>query len=140
MSRTNENLRETHFSGEGTRGWFLNTDAFPGLQSSGAAIAGFITEADSRFCYIRHAPDFGQFVATLAGSGEGWVDGRWQRLEPGTAYVTPPSALHGYRTAAGHAWRLAWARFSARQFRGMSRGVITPRLCAIDAGCLWTGI
>jgi len=140
MSTINNNLRETHFSGDGTVGWFVNTDAFRGLESSGGIIVGVVTEADSRFCYIRESPDFGQFVATLSGSGEGWVDGKWQRFEPGTAYVAPPGPPHGYRTAPRHRWQLAWARFPARLFQTLATGVRVPRLCAIDAQCLRTSI
>lgn len=71
-----------------------------------------ITHVGSEWCFVRLAPPFALVLVTVSGHGAVIRDGRWEEIDPDTAYVMPSGALHGYRVAArDREWRYAWVRF-----------------------------
>ncbi len=51
------------------------------------------------------------FLACLAGEGRVLVDGRWQRVRPGQAFLLPPGTRQAFRSASDKRWDYCWVRF-----------------------------
>lgn len=50
------------------------------------------------------------FLASLAGEGRVLVDGRWQRVLPGQAFLLPPGTLQAFHVSGSH-WDHCWIRY-----------------------------
>ena len=50
------------------------------------------------------------FLASLAGEGRVLVDGRWQRVRPGHAFLLPPGTLQAFQVSGSH-WDHCWIRY-----------------------------
>lgn len=83
----------------------------PPFLGQGIVAAG-LTRAPDGFS-VSNIPHRGWYVmATVAGEGEAWVDGRWQTWPADRALVLPPRVFHHYRSAGGQPWDLAWVAFN----------------------------
>lgn len=114
MSETHETLREKHIIGSRSRERLITVNLCAGLRRRGICLAG-ISEARWPFSFVRRHPGFTQILVCLDGVGEVRDDhGAWVRCEAGMAYLTPPRALHAYRTLAeddGAPWEIAWVQY-----------------------------
>ncbi len=85
----------------------------PALGPLGVLDVG-ITHVGSEWCFVRLTPPFSLVLVTVSGHGSVIIDGRWQAIDPDTAYVMPAGALHGYRVSPqDREWRYAWVRFES---------------------------
>lgn len=107
MRLLHKDLRETHIVGSDTPEKIILPKISPLMQELGIGLAG-VSDAGRGFEMVRLRPDYGHIVACFSGRGEVWVNGRWQRCTPGTAYLTPPGQPHAYRTLPDVRWGFAW--------------------------------
>ncbi len=110
MRDTHIDLRETHCIGAGTKERLLSPHQYSVMRNHGMTLCG-LSDTDDQFLFIRKRPRHAQILLALDGSGEVLVDGQWQALHPGEAYVTPIGINHAYR-ARGQ-WRVAWVAYAA---------------------------
>lgn len=111
MSESQLNLRETQQIGSKTEERLVTAQQLPLLNEYGMGMVG---RSDSAFGFrfIRHRPTFGQVIVTLAGQGTVWVEGAWQELGPGSAYLMPAQAPCAYFTAETAHWTLLWVHLN----------------------------
>src|SRR4051812_39040969 len=96
--------------GARTRERVVNLEMCPLMYDLRMTLCG-ISDARVGFSFLRHRADFGQVLVTCEGEGRAMVNGRWQPLRRGLAYVTPPGAAHAYHAVRGAPWRVCWAMY-----------------------------
>jgi AraC-like DNA-binding protein len=102
--------RDTNAIGARSRERIVNLGMCPLMAETGITLCG-ISDARVGFNFLRHDPTFGQVLVTCKGEGRGWMNGRWQPLRPGMAYVTPQGPYHAYHAVRGVPWRVCWAMY-----------------------------
>src|SRR5215207_3702149 len=96
-----------HIVGDDTPEKIISPKVSPLMRTLRIGLCG-VSDAGAGFSMARHNPPYGHVVACYSGAGEVWVDGAWQRCEPGLAYLTGPNHAHAYRTVDGQRWGFAW--------------------------------
>ena len=126
---------EIHSIGAETRERLFVVPNVPELAEFGIRLAG-ISEAAFGFSWCRLHPVNLQILAGLDGEGEVWLDGRWQALKPGEAYLSPAEVSHAYRARRGTPWTVCWVVYEAEPpaFAGVIPG--EPRVIPLPAGQL----
>ncbi len=123
---------DTGRTGDATREKIVSANLFAPLSRRyGIRLCG-TSDAFAPFCFIRHCPTMWQVLATIGGEGEVWdADaGQWQPCRPGSVYVTPPDAPHGYRGLPGEeAWQVAWAQIAPK---AVPMSALRPALLRAD--------
>jgi len=135
MDRIPKNLREIHSLGPATREWVVRERQVPAFERTQTFVAGY-SDAGRGYAFVRHQPAFSQILACVGGEGVALVDGRWQRLPAGYAYLTAPRALCAYHVRPGRRWQVAWVLYhESRRLPGLEAGT-PPRLLRTDAAGL----
>lgn len=124
MARLHNPICEIHSIGRDTRERIIGNKRVPVLAEFGIRLAG-ISDARLGFSWSRLDPEDSQILATVSGQGEVWVEGKWIRLPPDFAYVTPAGVPHAYRALSGPEWTVCWVTYM-----GMLRekSVVLPRV------------
>lgn len=104
---------EIHCIGRDTRERIIGNRRVPILAEFGIRLAG-VSEAKLGFTWSRLDPEDSQILATVEGEGEVWVDGKWSRLLPGFAYVTPAGISHAYRAISSRTWTVCWVTYMGK--------------------------
>jgi AraC-like DNA-binding protein len=107
-------LRETHIVGTDTPEKIISSRISPLMGTFRIGLAG-VSDAGGGFEMARLSPHFGHVLACFSGSGDVWLDGRWQECVAGQAYLTPPDVPHAYRTRPGQRWGFAWVYCDKRR-------------------------
>lgn len=107
----NPSWKETTVDGARTRRWSLEARECPALQAVQIAWLGIDT-VYSPYQRVRLAPTGSFFLATLAGEGRVWLEGRWQRVRAGSLCLAPPRVLNAFHAEPGRAWTFAWVRYA----------------------------
>lgn len=100
-------MREIHSIGSRTRERVLGARGTPVLTEFGIALTG-VSETNEGFHFNRLRPGDTQLLAAMSGWGEVMLGGRWEKMGPGLAYLTPPGIPHAYRARRGGKWKVAW--------------------------------
>lgn len=124
MSKTHQDLSETHILGEGTtqkvvrvdvrdrREWLAKAPACSALAQHRIAHLG-ICEAQSPYNIVRMKQSGTYFMACYGGEGRILVDGRWQRCRAGMACLLPPHLLNAFHAIPSKPWNFVWVRYQA---------------------------
>ena len=102
--------RDLTLNGARTKRWWLDAAQCPELGVHHIAWLG-IDEARSPYARVRLAPSGSFFLATLAGQGRAWLEGRWQSVRKGSLCLAPPRVLNAFHAPAGGSWVVAWVRY-----------------------------
>jgi AraC family transcriptional regulator, arabinose operon regulatory protein len=129
MRKTQQYLREIHQLGPETQERLVGIETGKAFEEQHLLLVG-LTEARRGYTFVRTNPTGSVLLATRAGCGEVWEDGRWRRAEPGTVYLAPSGSMHGHRLGSSERWDVAWIiwRPSAPTLR-----VLAPTLCPGDS-------
>ncbi|WP_050029108.1 AraC family transcriptional regulator [Verrucomicrobium sp. BvORR034] len=124
MSKTHQDLSETHILGEATtqkvvrvdvrdrREWLAKAPACSALAQHRIAHLG-ICEAQSPYNIVRMKQSGTYFMACYGGEGRILVDGRWQRCRAGMACLLPPHLLNAFHAVPSKPWNFVWVRYQA---------------------------
>lgn len=112
---------EIHSIGSRTQERMIGFRGVPLLSKFGIALTG-VSKAREEFYFNRLHPETVQLLAAVDGQGEVLLHGKWEKMGPGSAYLTPPGAPHAYRATAEHPWTVCWVIYNPANLR--------------DAGCL----
>ena len=118
MSETQDNLRQTATElndlgviGERTRERITHRPAGSAMVSRGLRVAG-LSEVLPPYQMVRTGWQQGQILVCYGGEGLAWVDGEWQPITAGMAYLSPPHVPHAFRPYHPEiAWEIAWVIF-----------------------------
>lgn len=124
MSKTHQDLSETHILGEETtqkvvrvdgrdrREWLAKAPACSALAQHRIAHLG-ICEAQAPYNIVRMKQSGTYFMACYGGEGRILVDGRWQRCRAGMACLLPPHLLNAFHAVPSKPWNFVWVRYQA---------------------------
>jgi AraC-like DNA-binding protein len=107
MSEIQIDLREIQVIGVTTRERVVTPEACPFLSDHGLGTVGQ-SQARSGFSFVRLQPRFDVLLACTGGAGQVWIEGVWQELKAGQAYLAPAGHPHAYRASPRGAWNLSW--------------------------------
>jgi AraC-like DNA-binding protein len=110
MASIQKPICEIHSIGRDTRERIIGNKQVPFLANFGIRLAG-VSETKMGFIWTRLDPEDSQILASVSGEGEVWVNGKWCRLLPGFAYVTPVGIPHAYRAVSGREWTVCWVTY-----------------------------
>ena len=102
--------RETTIDGARTQRWWLDAAQCPELRVHHIAWLG-IDEGHPPYARVRLAPSGSFFLASLAGEGRAWLEGRWQPVRAGALCLAPPRVLNAFHVPVGGSWVVAWVRY-----------------------------
>ncbi len=139
MADLQEPICEIHSFGRDTRERIIGHKLVPILAEFGIRLAG-VSEAKWGFNWTRLNPEDSQILATVAGEGEAWVDGRWCRLLPGFAYVTPVGVPHAYRAVLGREWTVCWVTYVGRLRDPSAILPLAPEVIPCASQQLWHAV
>jgi AraC-like DNA-binding protein/quercetin dioxygenase-like cupin family protein len=131
MSELQSSLRETQNIGGQTTEYIVPSSACPTLADSGVFSVG-VSFAKLGFRFVRHQPEISVILISLAGSGRVYVNGEWQTLATGAAYIAPPLALHAYEATQIKTWRICWAAFNKGTFANDFLGFKAPAIVSAE--------
>lgn len=114
MAENHKSIREIHQIGKETREYMVNTTQCPPLRRHGIILTG-ISLATRQFQFVRLNPNAHQILLCFRGIGEVWVNGRWQRCDPGMAYVTPAGQFCAYHGVGSKRWEVGWSIYSTAE-------------------------
>ena len=117
--------REATVDGARTRRWWLDAAQCPELRVHHIAWLG-IDEARAPYSRVRLAPSGSFFLATLAGAGRAWLEGRWQPVRAGSVCLAPPRVLNAFHVPAGGRWVVAWVRYEEASWTKPLVGADSP--------------
>lgn len=107
-----EKWQETTIDGARTRRWSLDAGQCPELKACHISWLG-VDAVFSPYRRVRLAPTGSFFLATLAGEGRVWLEGRWQSVKAGSLCLAPPRGLNAFHAMGtqNRAWEIAWIRY-----------------------------
>ncbi len=107
---TLQTFQETTIDGPKTRRWVIESTDCPELATHRMARLG-LDEALAPYQRVRLQPAGSFFLATTAGEGRILLDGKWQRVTPGSLFMAPPRVLNAFYAMPGKKWCFAWLRY-----------------------------
>ena len=122
ISKTHDDLSETHIQGARTRffvvradqsdrrAWMSDAPVCRALLLHRIAHAGVAT-AREPYEVVRMKQSGAYFIGCLAGEGRILVDGRWQDCRPGMGCLLPPGILNAFHCIPGKSWEFVWVRY-----------------------------
>lgn len=125
------NLGEIHSIGPNTRERMVGAVQAPAMTRYGLGLVG-CSEARRGFQFICRQRPLSQLLACYQGWGEVWTEGRWVKLRPGEAYITPARVPSAYRAASPGIWRVYWATYPDRYASAFAFPVRTPIVMPIE--------
>ena len=102
--------REVYSIGKDTLERIVSSNNVPAMKRLYLSFVG-ISEAGRGFAFSRLDPDLSQLLVCCSGKGMIFVDGQWQELLPGMAFVTPRHHPHRYQAIPDESWRCCWATY-----------------------------
>ena len=110
MAAANESyFTETTIDGPRTRRWVLECGECAEFDAHRIARLG-MEEAVAPYRRVRMQPAGSFFLATTEGEGRILLDGKWQRILPGSLFMAPPRVLNAFHAVGSKVWRFAWLR------------------------------
>ncbi|MEO6568384.1 MAG: AraC family transcriptional regulator [Opitutaceae bacterium] len=107
--------REATVDGARTQRWWLDAKQCPELRAHHIAWLG-LDQAHPPYERVRLAPTGSFFLASLAGEGRAWLEGRWQPLRAGSLWLAPPRVLNAFHVPVRKRWVVAWVRYEEAQW------------------------
>lgn len=114
MGKIQLDIRGFQKMGPGTQERIVSPEACPILKTHHIELLGISTVKEGEFDFCRPNWTLQQVLVVLSGKGRGWIDGEWQSLTAGSAYLTPAHTPHAYQ-ACGK-WEIGWCTFSSDAF------------------------
>ena len=104
--------QESTVDGARTRRWSLDAGQCPELKACHIAWLG-LDSVYPPYQRVRLAPSGSYFLATLAGEGRVWLEGRWQKVTAGSLCLAPPRGLNAFHAVESQTkpWEIAWIRY-----------------------------
>ena len=103
-------IEETTVNGRHSRCWVLEAKDCPEFGINHLARIGIDT-AHFPYRRVRLRPVGSFILASIAGEGLARLEGRWQRLRPGTLCLAPPRVLNALSAIDGKPWHFVWLRY-----------------------------
>ena len=135
-----QSMCEIHSIGARTKERIIGSWMVPLLKEFGIAMTG-VSEAEEGFYFCRLHPKDVQILAVMSGQGEVLVNGKWEKMGTGCAYLTPPDAPNAYRATADCPWTVCWVIYNPVNLR--EAGYLspnTPVVIPFDTPPLWHAI
>lgn len=139
MSHIPQPICEIHSIGRNTKERIIGIRGVPLLAEFGIKLAG-VSEAREGFSWCRLNPMETQILATVSGRGEVWVNGAWNLISSGFAYVTPQGAPHAYRAIANQEWIVCWVTYHDRLRDPGAFLPATPEVVPCASRRLWHAV
>jgi AraC-like DNA-binding protein len=103
-------LAECAIIGSGTRELIVPAHQVPALRDAFVTYCG-ISDVTPTYRFVRRNPEISQLMVTISGAGAVLLNDRWERLEQGMAFLTPPRRLHAYHALPNTPWQIAWINY-----------------------------
>lgn len=110
MSESHLPQKELTIDGAKTRRWVLESGDCRELAAYRIARLG-IDLAVSPYQRVRIRPAGSFLMATQAGQGSVFLDGRWQTVKGGAVCMAPPRVLNAFSASGDEAWVFGWIRY-----------------------------
>ena len=117
--------REATIDGARTQRWWLDAKQCPELRAHHIAWLG-LDHAQPPYARVRLAPSGSFFLASLAGEGRAWLEGRWQPVRAGSLCLAPPRVLNAFHVPVGRRWVVAWVRYEEAHWTKPLVGADSP--------------
>ncbi len=110
MGHFPQSMCEIHSIGLHTKERIVGGRAAPVCARFGIGLAG-VSEARHGFAWTRLNSVATQFMATVRGTGEVFLNGRWTTAKAGSAFVMPAGVPHAYRATRKNFWLVCWVSY-----------------------------
>jgi len=124
---------ETTINGPRSRSWVLEAGECAEMNAHRLARLG-MAEAFAPYRRVRLAPAGSFFLATTAGEGRILLDGKWQRVTPGSLFMAPPRVLNAFYAVPAKRWCFSWLRYAEPNFVRPLVGAASPVRAAAGGG------
>lgn len=132
MTKTHQNLSETHIVGPRTKEWIVRAADCPAMRTHHIAHTG-IAEASVPYRMVRAHPTGSYLLACFSGQGRILLDGRWQDCRAGMACLAPPNVLNAFHAVPRHRWEFCWVRYEEPAKRKPVGTAFSPVMARYDA-------
>jgi AraC-like DNA-binding protein len=116
---------EATVNGPRSRCWVLDQRDCPELAVLHMARMG-IDQAHAPYRRVRLRPAGSFLLASLEGEGRVLLEGRWQKIGPGTMCLAPPRVLNALVASAERPWVFAWVRYDEPSWVSPLVGAASP--------------
>ncbi len=96
--------------GPRTRRWAVAHERCTEFRAHRIARLG-VEHAVTPYRRVRVQPVGSFFLATTEGEGRILLDGKWQRVTPGSLFMAPPRVLNAFHAVGSRAWDFCWLRY-----------------------------
>jgi AraC-like DNA-binding protein len=118
-------LIETTTDGPRTKRWVLESSSCRELAAHRIARLG-LDEALPPYRRVRLQPQGSFLMACVSGSGRVLLDGRLQKVGPGTVCMAPPRVLNAFHAESKEPWTFAWLRYDEPSYVAPLVGASSP--------------
>lgn len=116
---------DTTVNGPRSRCWVLDKQDCSELAVLHLARVG-IDAAQAPYRRVRLRPAGSFLMATLEGEGRVLLEGRWQKVTPGTMCLAPPRVLNALVASEERPWKFAWVRYDEPSWVSPLVGAVSP--------------
>lgn len=139
MSKSHEELSETHIVGSTTTEWVVAAKDCPELGVHFIKHVG-VVDAAAPCKMVRMKLSGAYLMASLEGAGLILLDGRWRTCRKGLACMAPPHARHAFHATQGKRWKFCWVRYEQPSELKPMISVMAPVLAKYDGRPLASAI
>jgi len=120
-------LSEMTVLGERTQEWRVTAVDCPALSGLGIAHVG-VCLASAPYEVVRVGLKGAYLLSCFSGAGSVLMDGRWQKVGQGTAFLASPNVVLAFRADRGSRWGFSWVRFQNTEETKSVVSVASPAL------------
>jgi AraC-like DNA-binding protein len=135
QSEASGSFAETTVFGERSQEWRVKAEDCPALSGLGIAHVG-VAVARPPYEVVRVGLKGAYFLSCFAGAGSVLLDGRWQKVGEGMAFLASPNVLLAARADRGVSWGFSWVRFQNRPEAGQVVSEASPALARFGGQAL----
>lgn len=114
MNKLQFGNKDTIWIGKGTTERILWCGHYPPLKARNMLLVGHSVIRNGQFDIRRPDPEVSHVLVVLRGEGRGWSEGKWHKLQEGSAFLTGEHHPHAYQSTG--AWEFVWCLFDKGAF------------------------
>ncbi len=139
MSKSHEELSETHIVGPATQEWVVAAKDCPELAGHYIKHVG-VADAAAPYEMVRMKLSGAYLMASLEGEGQILLDGRWRTCRSGLACMASPHAQYAFHAPAEKRWKFCWVRYQQPRELKPIISSMAPVLAKFDGRALASAI